>query len=63
VFVIAAAMKLAELYKLCMTYGLRMTFMLNEMCSVVDEIFVQGQSQNVGEPDHDVDATRIAFFF
>ena len=61
-FVTVAAMKLPVLYKLCMTYGLRMTLMLSEMCSFVVEIFVQGQGQNVGVPDYDVDATRIAFF-
>lgn len=61
-FVTAAAMTLPVLYKLCMTYGLRMTLMLSEMCSFVVEIFVQGQGQYIGEPDYDVDATRIAFF-
>jgi len=56
-FVTVAAMKLPVIYKLYMTYGLRMTLMLSEMCSFVVEIL----GQYVGEPDYEVDATRIAF--
>ena len=38
-----------------------MALMLSEMRFFVAEMCVEGQNQYVGEPDHDVDAARIAF--